>query len=277
MDLSILVRCSDDMRLIRCLDSIDVLCQVVVTMTPNPEIQKQLEMRGIIYALSPKGNPAATTIAGLKSCHYSNVLLIDCDCIFIPGSIKRMYTLAQSADIVRPNIEFEATDLSSYATRLARDFQYTYFGFVYEPGLLLKLDRVLPLVGGYLFTPFAPFTPDGELDYRLRQFETIKKLKIATDCERTLIHAALSFNKHLRSYWRYGFSEASRIMYLQQPVFFNVIAGMAYRYRIAWSRKYPFPTGILIAICDLCYITSMLIHLLVFNIRKNQKYANFKQ
>ena len=271
MELSILVRCSDDLRLIKCIDSIDVSCQVVVTMTPNLELQKELEARGITYALSPKGNPAATTLAGIKYCHYSNVLLIDCDCIFLPGAIKRMYALAQSADIVRPNIEFEATDLSSYATRLARDFQYTYFGFIYEPGLLLKLNRILPLIGGYLFTPFAPFTPDGELDYRLRQLEISKELKIVTDCERTLIHAALSFSKHLRSYWRYGFSEASRIIYLQQPVFMNVIAGMAYRYRMAWSHKYPFPTGILIVICDLCYITSMLVHLLPFILRINQK------
>jgi glycosyltransferase involved in cell wall biosynthesis len=276
MNLSILVRCSDDIRLIRCLDSIDVPCQVVVAITPNPELQKELEMRGITYALSPKGNPAATTLAGLKYCHSSNVLLIDCDCVFLPGAIKRMYALAQSADIVRPSIEFEATDLSSYATRLARDFQYTYFGFIYEPGLLLKLNHVLPLIGGYLFTPFAPFTPDGELDYRLRQVKISKELKIATDCERTLIHAALSFTKHLLSYWRYGFSEASRMVYLKQPVFFSVIAGMAYRYRMAWSHRYPFPTGILIAICDICYITSMLVHLLAFIFRRNREYG-FRQ
>ena len=277
MKLSILVRCSDDPRLIRCLDSIDVSCQLVVTMTPNPELQKELELRRITYALSPKGNPAVTTLAGLKYCHYSQVLLMDCDCVFLPGAIKRMYALAQSADIVRPSIEFEATDFSSYATRLARDFQYTYFGFVYEPGLLLKLDRVLPLVGGYLFTPFAPFTPDGELDYRLRQSEISKELKIVTDPERTLIHAALPFSKHLRSYWRYGFSEASRMVYLQQPVFLNVITGMAYRYRMAWSRKYPLPTGILIAICDLCYVISMLVHLWAFILRKNHKYDDSKQ
>ncbi|MBD3562407.1 hypothetical protein H6S82_26730 [Planktothrix sp. FACHB-1355] len=241
-------------------------------MTPNLELQKELESRGITYALSPKGNPAATTLAGIKHCYYSKVLLIDCDCIFLPGAIKRMYTLAQSADIVRPNIEFEATDLSSYATRLARDFQYTYFGFIYEPGLLLNLNRILPLIGGYLFTPFAPFTPDGELDYRLRQFEISKDLKIVTDSDRTLIHAALSFSKHLHSYWRYGFSEASRMVYLEQPVFMNFVAGIAYRYWMAWSHKYPFSTGILIAICDLCYIISILVHLLLFILRRNQKH-----
>ena len=104
MELSILVRCSDDIRLIKCLNSIDVSCQVVVTMTPNLELQKEMEVRGITYALSPKGNPAATTLAGLKYCNYSNVLLIDCDCVFLPGAIKRLYACAQSADIVRPSV-----------------------------------------------------------------------------------------------------------------------------------------------------------------------------
>jgi glycosyltransferase involved in cell wall biosynthesis len=262
MELSILIRCSDDPRLFNCLDSIDLPCQVIVSITPNLELQKELEMRGITYALSPKGNPAATTVEGLRYCHYPTILLVDCDCVFFPGALKRMYVLAQSADIVRPNIEFESINLSSYATRLARDFQYTYFDFVYEPGLLLKLDRVLPLIGGYLFTPLAPFTPDGELDYRLRQPEIRKELKITTDRERTIIHAALPFRKHLHSYWRYGASEASRMVYLRQPVLCNVISGMVYRYRVAWSHKYRFPTGVLIIICDFCYISSMLTHLL---------------
>jgi hypothetical protein len=266
MKLSILIRCSDDWRVIKCIDSIDISCQIVVAMTPNSEIQAELEERKIPYALSLKGNPSMTTLTGLELCQYHNLLLIDCDCVFLPGAIQRIYNLAESADIVRPNIEFEAANFSSYLTRLARNFQYTYFDFIYEPGLFLKLNRVLPLVGGYLFTPFAPFTPDGELDFRLRQPGTRDELKIVTDSEPTIIHAALPFSKHLYAYWRYGQSEASRMFYLHQPVLLHIFLGMPYRHRSAWFYQYPFPTGVLIAICDCVYIISILLNLLMFKI-----------
>ncbi len=227
-----------------------------------------MEARRIPYALSPKGNPAATTLAGLSHCIHRKVLLIDCDCTFEPGAIERIYLLAKSADIVRPTVDFEALDWSSYATQLARHFQYTYRGFVYEPGLLLRLDRLLPYIGGYLFTPFAPYTPDGELDYRIRQIQQHIMLNIVTDPKPTLVHASLGFSRHLRSYWRYGLSEASRMIYLRQPVLSEVIGGLAYRYRMAWSRKYRFPTGILIMISDLVYICSIVIHWLALPRRR---------
>lgn len=258
MNLSILVRCSDDPRLTACLDSIDAPCDVVVTMTPNSALQKEVEKRGVPYALSPKGNPAATTMAGLHLCRHQRILLMDSDCVFLPRSIARMYQLSMDADIVRPRIDFKATDLSSYLTRQARNFQYMYCGYVYEPGLLIRLDRVLPLVGNYLFTRFAPFTPDGELDYRIRKAGLHSILNIVTDAQTTIRHDALSFTRHLWSYWRYGFSEASRMINLNQPVLAEVVGGLPRRHRLAWLGSYPPLTGPSILACDIVYLTSMI-------------------
>lgn len=227
-------------------------------MTPNSELQREVEERRIPYALSPKGNPAATTMKGLPLCRHGSVLLIDSDCVFLPGAIKRVYGLSMDADIVRPSIEFEAIDTSSYLTRLARDFQYTYCGHIYEPGLLIRLGRVLPLVGDYLFTRFAPYTPDGEFDYRIRKAGPRSALKIVTDSRTTIRHAALPFTKHLRSYLRYGFSEASRMIYLRQSVLREVIKGLGRRHRLAWSGAYSFFTGPIILVCDTVYITSII-------------------
>lgn len=266
MDLSILVRSSDDPRLTACLDSIDAPCDVIVTLTPDPLVEEQLRRRGIKYALSPKGNPAATTLAGLSLCRFQTVLLVDSDCIFLPGSIERMYRLAENADIVRPTIEFQVVNRSSYLTSLARDYQYTCCGYVYEPGLTIRLDRVLPHVGNYLFTQFAPFTPDGEFDYRLNRAGLKTQLRIVTDPETTIVHAALSFGKHLYSYWRYGRSEASRMLFLKQEVLSDVLNGLRSRHRLAWSDLYPPLTGPVIAVSDVVYISTMVFYYCFFRL-----------
>lgn len=256
--LSILVRCSDDPRVFRCLDSIDEPCDVVVSLTPNQSIEAEVARRGLRFARSPRGNASATTLAALSLCAHSRVLLVDSDCVFHPGAIRRMMTMAEHADIVRPTIRFDHGDLSSRATAIAREFQYTYCGFVYEPGLLVDLSAVLPAVGGYLFSPVAPFTPDGELDFRVRK----STLRIATDCEVTLTHASLSFRGHLWSYWRYGMSEASRMHRLKQDVLGDFLRGLPLRYRCALSTRYRRGTTLVIAVGDAVYMASMLYHLL---------------
>lgn len=255
--VTVLVRCSDDPRFEQCLDSIDEHCEVIAALTPNAEIEGIARQRGVRYALSPRGNPAATTNAALPLCGNRRVVLIDSDCVFLPGAIRRITRIAMDADVVRPTIRFRHVDRSSRATALARDFQYSYCGFIYEPGLLIDLERTLPRIGGYLFSPCAPYTPDGEFDYRVRR----SSLRVATDTGETLVHDALSFRGHLRSYWRYGASEASRMTHLQQPVLREVLAGLPFRYRSALSRKYPAATLPCVVVCDALYITSMLYHL----------------
>jgi hypothetical protein len=274
MDLSVLVRSSDDPRLKACLNSIDAPCDIVVTLTPDPLVEQELSRLGIRYALSPKGNPAATTLAGLGLCRFPIVLLVDSDCTFLPGAIERMYRLAENADIVRPTIEFQVIDRSSYLTRLARDYQYTCCDYVYEPGLLVRLDRVLPYVGDYLFTPLAPFTPDGELDYRLERAGLKTRLRIVTDPETTIIHAALSFRKHLYSYWRYGCSEASRMLFLKQEVLSEVLNGLIARHRLAWSELYPPLTGMIIAVCDIVYIGTMIYYYCFFRLGGRSRFLH---
>jgi hypothetical protein len=114
---------------------------------------------------------------------------------------------------------------------------------------------VLPKVDGYLFSPFAPYTPDGELDYRIRRRRDIM---IATDEAVTLVHASLSFGRHLYSYWRYGYSEAVRMRRLRQPVLKRVVAGLPLRYRQLCSGNYPLLTLPVILLSDIVYFTSMV-------------------
>jgi hypothetical protein len=207
-ELTVLVRCSDDFRVFDLLGSIDFDCiDIIVGLTPNPEIEQRLKEMMINYAISPKGNIAKTTLNALKLVKTSKVLLVDSDCVFLPNSIQRLFLLAkEDVDIVSPIVIFEATDFSSYLTKIQRTFQYDFCKYIYEPGLLINLDLLLPKVGNYLFSEFAPFTPDGELDFRIRNYG--KEIVIARDTKPTLLHRALSFTGNLKANWRYGYSDA---------------------------------------------------------------------
>lgn len=273
IQLSIIVRCSGDPRVIACLDSIDSDCEIVGALTPDRGIERTFKKRRIPFAVTRRGNPAATTNAALSLISTRNVLLVDSDCRFLPGAIDRMRTLAESAEIVRASIDFGADGVSSRSTAICRHFQYTYRSYVYEPGLLLRLDRVLPMVGGYLFDAHAPFTPDGELDYRLRTSGALSRLRVVTDPHTTLQHAPLSFARHLRSYWRYGASEASRMTYLNQQVLSDFVSGLPQRYAAARSAAYHFATPPLIAICDGLYVVSMAVNRLRAGTRAHAKAA----
>lgn len=259
--ISIIVRCSDDWRVFECLNSIDVECDVVIGLTPNKQIEAEIIRLGYKCAMSEKGNPAATTLSALSLLKYHRVLLIDSDCVFFPGAIARLSQISNDYDIVRPKIEFESTDFSSHLTSLARNFQYEYCGFVYEPGLVVNLEQTLPKVGGYLFSPYAPFTPDGELDFRIRSLSNGNGPSIGNDTATTLLHSSLSFRKHLFSYYRYGMSEVSRMVNLKQRVLCGIVFGFGFRYRNLLNGSYPFLTLPVIFVGDLVYITSILWHL----------------
>lgn len=266
-ELSVLIRCSDDWRLFDCLKSIDAKCDVVVSLTPNKEIEAETTRLGYKFALSEKGNPAATTLAALPLLKNERVLLIDSDCVFFPGSLERLEKISRNCDIVRPKIEFESVDFSSNLTALAREFQYEYCGFVYEPGLVINIKNALPKIGGYLFSKFAPFTPDGELDYRIRNLGETEKPNIETDSMKTIRHAALPFGKHLFSYYRYGMSEVSRMRNLKQQVFWGIVKGLGLRYRKLVDGSYPLLTLPAIMAGDIVYFFSIGWHTIKETVR----------
>ncbi|HEX8197566.1 MAG TPA: glycosyltransferase [Pyrinomonadaceae bacterium] len=260
-ELTILVRCSDDFRVFDLLRSIDYKgADLIVCLTPNFQIQSILKDSGINYVVSPKGNFARTTLSGLEVIKTSKVLLVDSDCEFFPNSIQRLSSLAmRNVDIVCPNVVFESKSPSSFLTNLQRTFQYESCGYVYEPGLLINLKTLLPKVGGYLFSEYAPFTPDGELDFRIRHSEY--KITIVRDNEATLLHKSLKFTDNIKSNWRYGYSDALVTEKLQQDMLKDFTSMLKSKYKSFLSFKYHFLTVLVSVSCDFIYLISLLWHI----------------
>jgi hypothetical protein len=270
-ELSIILRSSDDERVFDLYNSIDYPAEIIFTITPNKKIQEQIENLNHKFVITPKGNSSNTLLQGINIASNSNILIIDSDCIFLSGTIKRMLDILNetNADIVKPNILFESKDFSSYLTKIERNFQYTFFNYVYGPGLLINRNKILPKVGNHLFNPKSPFTDDGELDFRIRNSNF--EFKIISDTDISIIHKELSFRNHLKSYWRYGYSEASRMIYLQQKVISFFISTLFIRYYKAIF-KYPSLTIFTALISDMIYILSIFINYILIKVNYNEKY-----
>ena len=107
MDLSIVISCSDDFHIEKTLDSIDEDVEVVCSITPNPEIEKILNNRCIPYVITPKGNHSVTTNAGIALAKNDKLLLMDSDCVFVPGAIREISEALDKYLVVNAKIIFE--------------------------------------------------------------------------------------------------------------------------------------------------------------------------
>ncbi len=169
MNLSIIIKCSRDQRIWRCLKSIDEKAEIIVSITPCKKIEKELKKRKIKYAITHRGNMALTANAGIKLATNKKLIIMDSDSYFEKGTIKKIYKTLNKYPIAKPRIEYHHND--TYISRLIakeRNYINNFFLVAYIPGL--GIDRgVLEKIGGYIFNNQVRWTEDAELTYRLKK------------------------------------------------------------------------------------------------------------
>lgn len=262
--LSILIRCSDDFRLFDLLNQLQ--CSnaedIIVSMTPNFLISKKLEQKSIPYVITEKGNLAVTTTEGLKLCKNNYVLLLDSDCLlqepvtvknFIPQNINEY-------DILNLRKEFLFNNLSSFLTSKNRGFQYSYYPHVYEPGLIINKKK-LHLVFGEdnIFYAEAPYTPDGVLDYLIRNHYA-EQIKIRYVPNAVVLHRELGFVKHLRANMNYGWSDAIAAFSLSENILEDYFKVLLPRKIAKLCKPIDIVNIFVFLICDIVYLCSFIIN-----------------
>ena len=102
MNISILIPVSNDLKIIEALKSIDEKVQVVVSLNkPSQEILKlvkniqkkrfpALKNLDIVFCKIDYKSIAGAYNNGIKTAKYDNILLMDSDCIFEKGTIKKL-------------------------------------------------------------------------------------------------------------------------------------------------------------------------------------------
>lgn len=207
LPISIVIPCSDDLRLKNCLASIDVFCDVVIALNkPTKEVKKIVrQFKTRFVEIDHKNFPKALNI-GINETINNKVILMDSDCIFKKGAISKVSKMLDKHRVVKGHViyaknNFQSQIVSNYRTYVTYNPPKSY-----NPFLCFKKD-IKSEIGGYIFNENIYWTEDAELSTRL------KKAKIdfyyAKDAK--AIHVPLSFKKDLNSAYKYGAGKARRV------------------------------------------------------------------
>lgn len=163
-----MIRCGDDDRVFRCIDSIDEEVDVVVSISENRSLQRRLEDRGVRFCLSPRRNLSKTSNMGFEEAKHDKVFITDSDTILERGCLARVYKALDKAPVVRAKLKFRHNS-DVFLSRIvaeARDYVNS-MPLAFTPGLGVQRE-LLPRIGRFLFNDQVPYAVDADLDYRIK-------------------------------------------------------------------------------------------------------------
>ena len=169
MDISIIIRCRDDNRVFNCIESIDEDVEVIVSLSDNPKLERELKNKGIKYCLSPLKNLSMTSNMGFELASHEKIIITDSDTVFESDCIKKLYEALDNYKVACAGIKFLSDPyiLFSNIVAEARDYVNSLPLF-FTPGIALKKD-VLSEIGGFLFDDNVHYAVDANLDYRVKK------------------------------------------------------------------------------------------------------------
>jgi hypothetical protein len=205
-ELTVVVPAKNDPKLQQCLDSVDEDVEIVVALNGATDEVREIvarHPRKPVTAEIPEANLGAAYEAGVAAATGRYLFFMDSDCVFLPGTLRRMAADARAHALVKGQCRFTAasTRLSRIIQR-ARQFQTSDFVNAYSPPLLY--DRtIVDDMGGYHYSPLIHWQEDREFDFRAQLAG-----HVVHHCPEGIIeHAAQDGISDLRSGFRYGIGE----------------------------------------------------------------------
>lgn len=174
LPMTVVIPVSSDKKIGRCIDSIDEDVEIVVVLNNNPttEVMDIIRKSGRCKSMivNEKGcNLARIFNKGIESATYSKVMLMNSDCTFQSGLIKKAYEQLDVYDVVKARVVF---DHKNYRQRLVSQCRYLFHHVFQEgkklfgPGLSFRKDIACG-IGGYFFDENMGWGEDGELSKRI--------------------------------------------------------------------------------------------------------------
>lgn len=204
INLSVIIPVRDDPLISRCIDSIDAPVEsVIVLNTPSEQVRaisEELSLKkGTIVTEIARNNLAEAYNAGIAASSRDNILLMNSDCTFDPGTISKLYIGLEKEFIAKGKPRPTITNLESLVVAKSRDYHCGDLKNAYSPPLAFR-KSISELIGGYYYNPSVPWTEDHEFNQRVQD----AGLNIYYDPSATIQHAPLDIKTDLRSAFRYG-------------------------------------------------------------------------
>lgn len=202
MELTLVIVCCDDPRVIKAIHSVDRPIPVVVSLVPNESLEKAIIACQAKVVHSVRGNYSVSVNRGLAAVETPAAFIIDSDCILAPGTLEMIARLLDEAPLGRARIAFD----SDPSVRLSPDIAKLRAATnnrrpirPYTPGLGLRLDLKQKL-GGHFFDERIPWTGDSEFSHRVAH----AGLPVAYAENAVVHHAPISLRHEIRSGFAIG-------------------------------------------------------------------------
>jgi glycosyltransferase involved in cell wall biosynthesis len=208
--LSIIIKCFQDSRIFRCIESIDNDCEIIISYAGNSSLYSKIIERypSIKIVRSPVGNLSISCNLGINQSTGNAVLIMDSDSVFKPGSLDLITQQLNQSLVVKPRIIYQYTRhiVGSRIVAMARQrFNDTNIRAL-TPGLAFRKE-IVNLIDGCLFDDRIPFTEDAVLDWRLKRAGVgLKFLPKAV-----VYHSPISLFHDLRAAYRMGYGHRTAV------------------------------------------------------------------
>ncbi|MDR2943905.1 MAG: glycosyltransferase [Methanosarcinales archaeon] len=235
MDISIVIRCAEDYRVFRCIESIDENADIIVSTSANPEFEKELMKRGIKYCLSPRKNLSKTSNIGFKHAVYDKVIITDSDTIFKSGCIQKMFVALDDYKMVKVRLSFQKSSKIPFSNIVAKSRDYVNSKeLAFTPGLAVRKDIVCD-IGGFLFNEDVPFAVDADLDYRVKK----RNVPVCFLKKAVILHDAESVKHDLKAARRIGKGVAVSSLSLSEKFDTNSVKNIQKHLKAVKITDYP--------------------------------------
>ena len=207
-DITIVIPVKDDLRVINCIRSIDDdRADILVVMNDSSDSVKHIvKNSGVNYIeVEEAGGPNACEI-GIENSSTRYVLMVDSDCIFLPGTISHFINHIGSADFIRGTVLYRH---ENYIQRVVARSRYRHTNnsnMLFKVPLMIN-KNVRENIGGYIFDKRLSWTEDYDLTIRAKECS----VKIIRLKEAIVIHDSLSPICDLKSIFFYGFGHADGV------------------------------------------------------------------
>ena len=213
MKVSVVIPVSNDLRLKRCIDSVDEKVEVVISLNkPSIRIKEQVnfmlrqkkekkkyqDIKFVVCEIK-KPSIAGAYNNGIKHAAYDHIFLMDSDCIFEKKCIRKLENNLGNRLLSKGKVIFTANSWVTKIVAKAREFHTSDKVSAYSPPLLFS-KKIISYIGGYYFHPKLCWLEDSEFDKRVRN----AGLEIAYDPTANVYHPPLSPFSDLRSAFWYG-------------------------------------------------------------------------
>lgn len=198
--LTILIPCSDDPLLGKCIESVDEDVEILVVLNkPSETIKKLVKQYPSVKTVTlVKRGIGLAYNRGIQAAKNQWILLMDSDCLFNKGAIRKMWNLTKDFRVVKGKVAFDSRNIESKITSKLREYTTSDNLNAYSPPLLFH--KSIKKDTDYYFDSRLIWSEDADFNNRIQK----SKIAIGYDPNAAIFHKPLSFKEDLRSAYRYG-------------------------------------------------------------------------